>query len=300
MADQAEQLRTMMGSQVAQKTVHHQGDRVVAVSSGKGGVGKSNFCVNFAIALQQAGHRPIVVDADVGFANVEVLLDVRPNYSLLDVLDGISIWDVVEQSPAGIPFLSAGNGLLDIHSLSATDMERLLVSMQLLHEAYDIVILDTGAGLGINVGRLLSAADDLIVVTTPEPTAITDAYALLKLLCNRSAIPPTQIVVNRACKLMDGRLAAEKLKMVAERFLNIQVGILGYILEDQSVGQAVMHQRALLHTAPNSHAARCIIQLSQNFLRVESASPRLGIAGFLQRIFRKARHGGGLDSGYSA
>jgi len=301
MADQAEHLRAVMHSTMLEGRISYKGnDRVVAVASGKGGVGKSNFCVNFAIALQQAGHRPIVVDADVGFANVEVLLDVRPRYSLLDVLSGVDIWDVVEQSPAGIPFLSAGNGLLDIHSLSASEMEQILYSMQQLHHQYDIIVLDTGAGLGSNVGRLLSAADDLILVTTPEPTAITDAYALLKLLCNRSALPSTQIVVNRAQKLVDGRHAAEKLKMVSERFLNIRIGILGYILEDNSVGEAVMHQRALLHTSPNSQAARCIVQLAQNFLHIESTAPRLGIAGFLQRIFHKTHPGGGRDSGHTA
>lgn len=261
--------------------------RVIAVASGKGGVGKSNFCVNFAIGLQQMGRRPIIIDADVGFANVEVLLGVQPTKTLVDVLSGIDILDAVQMGAAEIPFLSAGSGLFDIHSLSSWQLDLLLHEAEKLQRRYDLVLLDCGTGMGENIGRLVTAADQLLVVTTPEPTAITDAYSLLKLLVARGSFPSTQLVINRVHNLLDGRVTADKLRLVARRFLNQELGVLGYILEDDAVSQAVMLQRPLLLQYPDSIAARCMMQLAQNHLRAETALPRVGIKGFFERLFRR-------------
>lgn len=300
MTDQAEPLRVLMNHRPEGPLNGDGTARVIAVASGKGGVGKTNFCVNFALALQKAGHRPIVIDADVGFANVEVLLGIRPSRTIMDILSGAEIWDVIQQGDSGLPFLSAGNGLLDIHSLSYTQMDRILSQMSLLHERYDIVLIDSGAGLGSNVSRLLCAADDLIVVTTPEPTAITDAYSLLKLLVARGELPPTRLVVNRAASLVDAKLAADKLRMVADRFLGVELVVLGYILEDAAVSRSVMQQEALLKAHPNSSAARCVTQIAQNYMRSETSVPKHGVTGFLDRLFRRFRPTGEVDSGHPA
>lgn len=296
MTDQAESLRLLMTQQ--QDGLHAE-HRVIAVASGKGGVGKSNFCVNFALALQKAGHRPIVIDTDVGFADVEVLLGIHPRKTMVDVIQGLSIWDALEYDSTGLPFLSAGNGLMDIHELVPQQVERLLKEMQSLHDKFDIVLLDSGAGLGRNLGTLLTAADDLLLVTTPEPTAIADCYALLKMLVTRGEFPHTRLVVNRVQNFTEGRLTAEKLKIVADRFLEVDLGVLGYLLEDNAIPHAVMQQEALLSAFPNSPAAKCFEQLAKNYLQVHGESSRNGIVGFFERLFRR-RSGGDLDSSHSA
>jgi flagellar biosynthesis protein FlhG len=263
--------------------------RVITVASGKGGVGKSNLCINFALGLQNIGYHPIVLDADIGFANVEVLLGARPKRTILDILDGADVWDTVQESASGLPFLSAGSGLLDIHSLTPRQMARLLEGVSRLHERYDVILVDGGAGIGENMERLIRAADQLLLVTTPEPTAIADGYSLLKLLAARGDCPPVQLVVNRVQTVLDGRVASEKLRLVAGRFLNMDVGVLGYVLDDDSVGRAVMRQTPLLLDAPNSTAARCFVQLVHNFVRAEVKPPKVGIAGFFERLFKRSR-----------
>jgi flagellar biosynthesis protein FlhG len=296
MADQAESLRRLMTQQSGNANHEH---RVIAVASGKGGVGKSNFCVNFALALQMAGHRPIVIDTDVGFADVEVLLGIRPRKTIVDVLEGTSIWDALEYDASGLPFLSAGNGMMADQDLTPHQMNRLLKELESLHSKFDIVLLDSGAGMGRSLARMLTAADDLILVTTPEPTAIADCYALLKMLVMRGELPETRLVINRAQNFTEARLTAEKLKMVADRFLDVKVSVLGYLLEDEAVAHAVMRQEALLVAYPTSPAAQCFHQLVRNYLQISTPRPKRGIAGFLERLFRR-RAGGELDSIHSA
>lgn len=289
MPDQADALRIRMVDSTNDSSPPSSASRVIAVASGKGGVGKSNVCVNFALGLQAAGHHPIVIDTDVGFANIELLLGVRPVYNLLDVLRGHNIWEVITYSPTGLPFLSAGTGLTDIHSLHPSQMTRMIDQLAFLSQRFDFVLIDSGAGMGANVKQLLSAADDLIIVTTPEPTAIADAYSLLKQMTVQHTLFQTRVVVNRAPSFVEARVAADKLVAVAHRFLNLTVTPLGFILEDDTVGQAVMRQQALLTAFPTSQAARCMNQLVNNYLRSESGVPKRGLSAFLERLSKRFR-----------
>lgn len=295
MSDQAEELRKAMQAQGPIKVYTEsatQSTRVVAVVSGKGGVGKSNFCVNFAFGLAQAGSRPVILDADMGFANVEVLLGVQPQYTLLNLLEGKEIWDVVQQSPIGVPFISAGTGIANLHTLTNGEMDLLAEQLKRLHERFDVVLIDSGGGTGGYLGYLLSSADELVLVTTPEPTSIADAYALLKMLRFGPGLPPTKLVVNRTRTFSEGRLTAEKLRLAAERFLQTKLGTLGYVLEDGSVSESVMRQQVLLRTYPKSSSAQCIRQLVHNYLNVETTQVKQGITGFIERWLRRLRHGG--------
>ena len=300
MKDQAESLRRVMEEQAHVRALLQPGDnlpssRVVAIASGKGGVGKSNFCVNLALGLVQAGRRPVILDADMGFANIELLLGVQPKYTLLDLLAGKDIWDVVQESPVGVPFISAGNGLAMSHSLTVAEMNRLAVEMQKLQERFDLVLLDIGGGNGGNLGYLLAEVDELIVVTTPEPTSIADAYALLKMLRFGSGLSPTRLVINRVHSFSEARVAADKLRLAVERFLDTKIEILGYILEDSSVPDAVMRQKVLLSLHPGSPSAQCIRQLVHNYLNVD-VPLRSGFGGFLERWLLRLRAGGGVYS----
>lgn len=296
--DQAEKLRNLM-SQANRKQTGAEGSEgtVIAVTSGKGGVGKSNFCINFALGLKELGHKPVIIDADVGFADVEVLLGVHPEHSFVDVMQGMSIWDALAYDQTGLPFLAASTGLTDIHDVGIEDMQRLMQEMEKLHEKFDIVLIDSGAGMGRNIGQLLTAADEIILVTTPEPTAIADAYAVMKMLSLRGSIPPTRMVVNRVHNFVSGKEAAEKLQLVASRFLDVEVGILGYILEDSTVSKAVMEQSALMSRFPDSVAGRCFQQLVRNYLRLEPPKERRGIGRFFERLFGRSRTTGQVVNG---
>ncbi|MCL6549327.1 MAG: MinD/ParA family protein, partial [Alicyclobacillus sp.] len=255
MVDQAEELRRRLRAREGQQAEPAAGEsRVVVFASGKGGVGKSSLCVNFALALARCGRSPVVIDADMGFANIEVLLGVRPAYTVSAILEGLEIWDVLQETSVGVPLLSGGAGLFDIHDLTAAQIDRMLTEVLKLRTRYDTVLVDGGAGLSANLARVIGAADDFVLVTTPEPTAIADAYALLKLLSGLGELPPTRLVVNRAVSLAEGRVAADKLRQVAERFLGVDLGLLGYVLEDRCVHEAVMHQQPFVSLYPNSMA----------------------------------------------
>ncbi len=290
MPDQAEALRVRVRANESSDFSSENGmARVIAVASGKGGVGKSNFSVNFAMALQKAGKTVVVIDTDVGFADVELLLGVRAKHSLMDILEGASMGDVLEHSGVGLPFISAGSGFTDIHSLSVDAVHRLLSELNRLQDQFDYVVIDCGAGLGGNLVELLRAADDLVIVATPEPTAIADAYSLLKQLVSKDKLSTVRVVINRAATFVEAKLAADKLVSVCRRFLDIAPSPLGYILEDETVGQAVMRQEPFLTAFPNSQGARCMIQLADNYLRSEVALPRRGWNAFLHRLTSRLR-----------
>jgi len=295
--DQAQKLREMM---TPAEGDNGSGGRVIAITSGKGGVGKSNLCINFALCLRQQGQRVIVLDADVGFADVEVLLGVHPRYTIVDVLNGMSVWDAVAHDKTGLPFLSAGNGVMDIHDLTTAQMNRMLGELSKLQQEFDVVLIDSGAGMGTNVGQLLAASDDIFLVTTPEPTSVADAYALVKMLSSRGQVPPTRMIVNRVGNFVAGRETAEKLKLVISRFLEMDVGILGYVLEDSLVVKSVMDQMAVCVAYPDAPATRCIQQLVRNYLQLNQPVAERGIRRFFERLFRRDTTNAGLDSTHSA
>ncbi|GEO24828.1 site-determining protein [Alicyclobacillus acidoterrestris] len=274
--------------------------KVIAVGSGKGGVGKSNFCVNFGMGLAREGVRVLIMDTDVGFANIEVLLNVTPSHSLLDALSGRRLSDIVEHSVYGLSFISGGNGLFDSSTLSVEDYGSLLAQLHELSVLYDIVLLDCGAGVNEVSRQLISASDELILVTTPEPTSMTDAYAFMKLLVQRSVLPPTRVVVNRASSFAAAKRSAETLMSVTTRFLDVNIEALGYILEDAVVSEAVMRQVPVVAHAEKSRAASCYLQVATNFVRRDVVTPRVGVSGFFERLLGLRARKGGRDSGHSA
>jgi flagellar biosynthesis protein FlhG len=301
MSDQASRLRARMG---IRESTHVNGEvshaKIIAVGSGKGGVGKSNFCVNFALALSRHGIRVLIVDTDVGFANIEVLLNVTPSHSLLDMLSGRRLEDIVEHSPYGLSFISGGNGVFDSSVMADEDFRRLLDELKKVSSMYDIVLLDCGAGVNEVSRQLVAASDELILVTTPEPTSMTDAYAFMKLLVHRASVPSTKVVINRAHSFADAKRSAQTLMSVSTRFLQIQIDTLGYILEDARVSEAVMKQIPLFEYASNSRASSCYSQLASNFVRHDARTPRIGVSGFFERLLGGRKRGGGQDNGHSA
>ncbi|UOF89374.1 MinD/ParA family protein [Fodinisporobacter ferrooxydans] len=286
MFDQAEHLRLLTKQE---QKLPLQAPKLLMISSGKGGVGKSNLSLNFALALQQIGHRVLLIDADIGFANIDVLMGIRSTHHFLQMAQSdLSIFDVMNTGPLGLKFIAGGSGFSEISYLTADQIQVLINQMSMLENQFDYIVIDTGAGIQEYTLKMASIADDLLIVTTPEPTAITDAYALIKVLVGRIQAPAIRLVVNRVASLVEGKEAADKVVLVAKKFLNTQIQVLGYIYDDPNVQRAVMKQQPLLLFQPNSTAAKCMQQLIRNYATGEPKEPIRRMSGnsFINKMMR--------------
>lgn len=290
MYDQAQRLRQLVVSEEARS--QQPATRVMTITSGKGGVGKSNFSLNFALALAVKGKKVVVLDADVGFANIDVLLGKSPGKTLADLIQKkASIWDILELGPYGIQFIAGGSGLQQLISLQTEQLNHLIHQLTELQGYADYLIIDTGAGLNEGTLRFILSSDDVIVVSTPEPTAITDAYALIKLVTRHSQRSNIQLVINRASTITEAKQTADKIALVTKKFLETDLQILGYVLDDPSVSRAVKEQIPFLIRFPESPATRCIEQLAKKQLKetVAANENETGIRSFLSRLIQAFR-----------
>ncbi len=243
--------------------------KVLAVTSGKGGVGKTFVSANLAAALAKRGHRVLVLDADLGLANLDVVLNLYPKITLHDVFTGkAKLEDAIIKAPGGFSVLLAGSGMVEYSRLTPEVRDDFLRVMSGLVPHYDIVILDTGAGISDVVLFAVSLASEVLLVATPEPTSLTDAYATIKVLVGQQKRQSIRMVINQTARLGDGRAITAQLQQVLDRFVVSESGRalrlihLGDIPVDQSVRQAVMRRQLLLQTTPGCPAALAIAQLA--------------------------------------
>ena len=257
--------------------------RIIAVTSGKGGVGKSNLTVNLALAFLAEGKKVLVIDADLGMANVDVLLGTSSKYNLLHLLDDdVVLDDVILKGPYGLRYISGGSGMDQAGEFTPAERSLLEEKLTGCGELADIILIDTGAGIGRNVLDFILAADEVVLVTTPEPTAMTDAYAVMKAYSMYAAKPNMRIVVNRVYDEAESLEVAEKLRKTAERFLHMEIGSLGAIYEDRTMIQAVRQQKPILQAYPDSLAAKCIKAIARSILYGEKVFVKKGWKSFLQ------------------
>ncbi len=261
--------------------------KVITVTSGKGGVGKTNITVNLAIALTKMGHRVVVIDADLGLANIDVLLGIMPKYSLVDVIkNGKNVMDVLCTGPNKVKFVSGGSGVEELTRLSTGELENFVKNIALLDKIADVILIDTGAGISENVIRFVMAADDVVVVTTPEPTAITDAYAVIKSIGIRNKNKPVKLIINRTENAIEAQTAMQKLNSVSKKFLEVKLQFLGYITNDALVAKSVKQQKPFVLCFPECTASKNLNEIAKKIMgQSQGVNKNVGIKGFFNRFF---------------
>jgi len=244
--------------------------RVIAVTSGKGGVGKTTVTVNLAIAFAQRGKRVAIFDADLGLANVHILMGMRPRFNLMHVIqDGFSLSDVLLEGPLGIRLVSGGQGVRDLANLTDEQRRNVLRQMDQLEREVDILLVDTGAGISENVLRFATFADEVIVVTTPNVAATVDAYSIVKILREMDPQSKIGLMTNMVKSMYHAKNVFNRLDTAARKYLDYELGDLGYVLEDEYVQAANQARRPLLMAFPHAPASRCLNEIAETALNTK-------------------------------
>lgn len=295
MKDQAEKLREIINNIKSHNeaslsnniSAKKTGARVITITSGKGGVGKTNFTVNLGIRFAQLGYRVVIIDADLGLANVDVVMGKMSKYNLSDVINSDkNILEILEEGPSGVKFISGGSGVQDLIKLNKAQLVDILIKLGRLDDEADIILIDTGAGLSENVMSFVHAAREVILVTTPEPTSITDAYALIKTITYRDKNKNIKIVVNRADNPAEALNILDKLNIVTEKFLGVKLHKLGYILNDACVSKAVKIQQPFVLSFVKSEATKNLHSIAGTLLdnKEMSEASKSGIRMFINKL----------------
>lgn len=289
--DQAERLRNIIKKQElppVQKPVA----KVITVTSGKGGVGKSSISVNLAIQLSRMGKRVVIFDADFGLANIEIMLGLHPRYNLADMMyRGKTLNDIITYGPENVGFISGGSGIQELANLSREQVVTLIQKLNELDEFADVVIVDTGAGISDTVLEFVAASEEVLLVATPEPTSITDAYALLKTLNKKATYRKEKTVVKMIANQVHGNRDAkelfEKLGMVVAKFLDIEVEYLGSVPYDHNMQKAIMKQTPISILDSSCNTARAVNQIANTLEHnMEKESEHVGIVKLFSSVIR--------------
>lgn len=288
--DQAEQLRNVIKAKNVRSISKA---RVITITSGKGGVGKSTVAVNLAIQLRKLGKKVIIFDADMGLANVEVMFGAIPKYNLSDMIyHGKKMKEIITKGPMEIGFISGGNGITGMNNLTKTQLGRLVNNLIELDELTDFILIDTGAGIANNVMEFVLASPEVLLVLTPEPSSLTDSYSLIKALYGNPGFvrkdTNIEVVVNRATSSEDGQIVYEKLNSVISKFLQGEVHFFGTVPRDVQLERSVREQKIVSLSSPNSRSAQAFGRLAKSLADGEPViePERLGIRQMFFNIFR--------------
>ncbi len=279
MLDQAEKLRKLTEKADGSKPT------IITVTSGKGGVGKSNFVVNLSIALQKMGKKVLIFDADMGLGNDDVLMGFYPKYNIYDIIfDNMDISDVIIEGPFGVKLLPGGTGITRLEGVTEEQREEFIAKLTCL-ENLDFIIMDTGAGVNRDVLAYISCCHELIVLTTPEPTSITDAYSLLKVVSHFNIKSSAKVVVNRILSNEEGKITFEKFNNAVSNFLKIQLEFLGFISEDKKISQSVRKQEPFIIGYPNSTASKDVDAIAEKIAGNSEEYDGYSVQNLFRKIF---------------
>ena len=287
--DQAQQLRNIIKANTMPAS--RPLARVITVTSGKGGVGKSNTAINLALHFKQLGQRVIILDADFGLANIEIMFGTVPKHNLCDLIyQGKSITEIITWGPGEVGFISGGSGIAGLSNLSREYLTYIIQNLAQLDAIADVIIIDTGAGISDAVLEFLVASGEILLITTPEPTSITDSYSLLKALNRhpRFAKENSQIkvIANRVENENEGEVLFKKLNVVVSRFLGLPLEYLGAVPQDKHLTQAVMQQTPVSLASPNAKSAVAYERITEKLMHLENEGKikKRGMAAFFSHI----------------
>ena len=292
MEDQAEKLREMMRNKnnnydKNSRAKEEKKTRIITVTSGKGGVGKTNVSVNLALAYARTGRKVVVMDADLGLANVNVMLNMIPKFNLYHVIrKQKTMKEILAETEYGISIVAGASGFSKIANLNESERQYFIEELNTLSSA-DIVIIDTSAGVSSNVLDFVAAADDSIILTTPEPTAITDAYGIIKIIATEinSLNMGLKLVVNRVKNAAEAGKIADRMINITSQFLNLKLEYLGFIYDDTAVTQAVFKQRPFMVIDPKCKASLCVQHIIGRMDKIEVQEDG-GFGKLFKRMFK--------------
>lgn len=284
MIDQASELRKLASARAAKPAT------VITVTSGKGGVGKSSVALNMGIALSRKGRRVLIIDTDFGFSNIDVMLGVSTKHDLMDVINrNMDIRDIIEQGLGGVQFISGGSGVYELTQIKGDQVSGLIENLKNLEGVADTIIFDTGPGVSENNLRLIYASHQTVMVTTPEPTSVVDAYALIKIIGEQGDGASVSLVINKADNAAEAATVMDCITRMAEKNMNMKIDKLGYILRDANMQKAIRMQVPILVSFPGCAASMNIESLAGRLIKSPAQQPeRRGIKSFLERFLTRS------------
>lgn len=286
MLDQAQRLRQMaVQNDINENNNATSKPRIITVTSGKGGVGKSNIVVNLSIALQKMGKKVMIFDADIGMGNDDIIMGCSSRYNVFDVISkGKEIQDVVLTGPFGVKLLAGGSALTKVEDLTETERNLFLNKLSALI-GFDYIIMDTGAGVNKSVLGFIACSEDLVIVTTPEPTSLTDAYSLLKAVKHFGIKDSAKVIINRSLDNKEADMTFNKFNNAVTKFLGMKLDYLGKISEDKKLAYAVRAQQPVIISYPSSEAAQDINRIASKIDGAVHRSNGMGVEGLFKKIF---------------
>ncbi|MEM9419916.1 MAG: MinD/ParA family protein [Planctomycetota bacterium] len=264
--------------------------QTLAITSGKGGVGKTTVTVNLAVQLARLGRRVVLLDADLGTANADVMCNVNARSTLAHVVAGQrELEDIIVEAPGGFRLVPGASGLANMANLSAHEHDRLNAQMRRLESSCDVLLIDTGAGVGPNVLSFCAAAERVLVVSTPEPTSITDAYAVIKTINAQTSHPDIRLLVNMVENEAEARAVFARIHSVCQRFLGLSPNYAGHVVTDAKVSRAVRQRRPFVLDTPQAKASVCVLSLAHRLDR-HAMDPRQQSPGLIKKMASWLRH----------
>lgn len=289
MIDQAENLRKIMklkniDNQIEQISPNKA--KVIAISSGKGGVGKTNFALNFSISLRRLGYEVVVIDADIGLSNIEILAGINANSTISDIIfSDKDIFEIMINGPEGIKIISGGSGLKELTLLKDDNLPKLIQEIERLQSVTDYIVIDTGAGISNSVTDFIMISDEVIIICTPDPTSLMDSYTLIKSIIYTGFTGKINIVCNLVKDRNEGKEIFEKICNASKNFLRVQINYLGYIERNDMVNFAVRNQIPFIISHPNSVLSKRINIMAMGYLGDRSLEVENNKTSFAKRIF---------------